>query len=271
MDRYLINGVSLPGVTTITGQMDKSDALTGWAARMACQYIENESEKFHDGDFLVSPEVLEQAQKEFRNVSSEAMDIGSEVHRAIEGYIKYGKDVVEDVRDEVMQALIAFWDWEKDNNVKWYESEMIVFHPYHCYAGTLDAIAEVGGDVYLIDFKSSKGFYNGYFEQVAGYLMAYEYLTQWKVKDVNIAFNQEGLKSVFKKSYNNGRRVDGIGILRLDKETGKPEWKAESVHSKIENHKRTFIKMVDLYYEAYDTKTRKRRLKNNPRVERFVW
>ena len=36
---YTFNGKKLPSVTTITGQLDKSGALTYWAAGCAADYI----------------------------------------------------------------------------------------------------------------------------------------------------------------------------------------------------------------------------------------
>jgi|GEM_PF-5374228 len=50
-----------------------------------------------------------------------------------------------------------------------------------------------------------------------------------------------------------------MGILRLDKDTGLPEWKDYS--DKYETKLISFLSLLDYYY-----KDKKRRLKNNPRV-----
>ena len=111
---------------------------------------------------------------------------------------------------------------------------MTIISAEHCYAGTLDAVAKIGDKKYVIDFKTSKGFYSGYQKQISAYALAYTEMT--------------------------GIPVDGCGILRIDKESGLPEWK--DCTKNRERKESAFLKLLDFFYED-----KKRRLKNNKRVK----
>jgi len=237
MARYTIEGVDYPSVTQILDILDKP-ALKQWAVNMACNYIKD-NVKSGDFDATEIKDLADQAKKEWKNLSQEAMSIGSEVHSLIEKYIKDGRDAVGEMRPEVENAFLAFLDWEKENIDKWLASEMTVYDPTIGYAGTLDAIAKMkknvtfNGLIYVLDFKASKGFYDGYGMQLSGYRGAVQ-------RELDYS-------------------IDGQGIVRLDKETGLPEFKD---YSKVYEAKLSaFYKLTDYYYAAA-----KRRLKNNPRV-----
>lgn len=237
MARYKINDVEYPSPTEVLGMLDKP-ALKQWAVNMAIKFINDKFEEHEYSDNCLDdlPEILTNAKYEWKNVSAEAMDIGSEIHNLIEVYIKDGKDAVGEMRPEVENGFLAFLEWEQENIEEWLESEMTVKSEKYCYAGTLDAIARMkDGKVRVIDFKSSKGFYSGYGKQIAAYKLAVEEMIPEK-------------------------EVDGCGILRLDKETGQPEWKC---FDKTQERKtEAWLKLLDFYYSD-----KKRRLKNNPRAK----
>jgi hypothetical protein len=244
--RYFFDGIEYPSVTTITGQLDKSAGLLPWAVGCAMDFIRLHRKEYKDIESL-----LLDAEKRYREVSQEALDIGSEVHYLIERYIQHDKDVLKDVRDEVMQGVIAFFEWEKENNVEWIESEIPVFNNNWGYAGKFDAIAKVNNKVYVIDFKTSKRIYPEAWLQVAAYKEARE--SMYKTYEV-IDHNGD----CFTKSYNE-IEVDGVGILRLDKLTGLPEWKEKTDFVDIRNDYEIFISFCIAHY-----KTRKKPYKNNP-------
>jgi len=222
---YGIDGIEFPSVTTIIGILSKGDALLGWAAKCAIEYVRK-----HMTDEADLHSVLANAQVEWKSARDEAGDIGTEIHALIHKYIKFGKDATGILRPEVENGFIAFLDWEKEHNVKWISTELQVVSRVHGYAGTLDAICLFDGKKYLIDFKSSKGFYDGFDMQLAAYRIGAGEM---------------------------GNQTEGCGILRLDKETGQPEWKDYSdVQEQAAN---AFIALVRFYYLA-----KNRRLKNNP-------
>jgi hypothetical protein len=227
---YLINGSEWPSVTTVLSMLDKGEALMQWAVNCAINYIRQNAV---DEDWEV---VLRLATNNWREAREEAADIGSEIHALIKTYIRHGRDAVGSYRIEVEHGFLAFLEWEKVNQITWLESEKEVFDPAHGYAGTLDAKCLFGagpfaGRVFVIDFKSSKGFYDGYGEQVSAYRHA--------------------------DSLNAKIAADGCGILRLDKTTGDPEFKD---FSDVYDQKLAFFfKLVEAYYLQ-----KNRKLKNNP-------
>jgi hypothetical protein len=222
---YGIDGIEYPSVTTILGVLDKGEALLGWAVKCAIEYVRKNLQHM---DHLDS--VLGLARAEWRNAREEAADIGTEIHDLIHKYIKFGKDATGSYRPEVEKGFLAFLEWEKAHNVKWISTELQIVSRVHGFAGTLDAICLFDGKKYLIDFKSSKGFYDGYDMQLAAYRVGAAEL---------------------------GNHTEGCGILRLDKETGAPEWKDYSdVQAQAEA---AFLALVRFYYLQ-----KPRKLKNNP-------
>lgn len=221
---YELDNITWPSVTTILNVLGKGDALLGWAAKCAANYI-------RDNAGTVGLKVAcDLASVKWREARDEAADIGTEIHNLIHKYIKYGKDAAGQMRPEVENGFLAFLDWEKEHKVQWISTELTVCSRVHGYAGTLDAICLFDGRKMLIDFKSSKGFYDGYEMQLAAYRLA---------------------------AAEQGSQTEGCGILRLDKETGAPEWKDYSdVQDQATN---AWIALVKFYYLQ-----KNRRLKNNP-------
>ena len=185
-------GVPVPSCTTITGQLDKSAALTYWAAGAACDHILEKLNKVWATSIPIDDifPIIESARKSFRTVSRKALDAGSRIHEAIEVYLKTGKEpFTKD--DQVISGFLAFLEWKDAHKVEPIQLEYTVYG--YDWAGTLDFYGWFDGRRYVIDWKSSKGIYDEMRYQVAAYRSA--------VGD-----------------------CEGCGILRLDKETGLPEW-----------------------------------------------
>jgi hypothetical protein len=191
MSRYYKHpvGAEVPSCTTITGQLDKSGPLTYWAANAACDYVLEHKSLIGSMGFTLES-VVEAARKNFRTVSRKALDAGSRIHEAIEVYFKTGKEpVTKD--DQVISGFLAFLEWKDAHKVEPIKLEHTVYG--YDWAGTLDFYGRFDGKLYVIDWKSSKAIYDEMRYQVAGYRSA--------VGD-----------------------CEGCGILRLDKESGFPEW-----------------------------------------------
>lgn len=226
---YDIDGIEYPSVTTVLDCLGKGDGLLYWAVGLAVTYIRQ-----NRGLGLSLDELLDHASKNWKTVKEEAANIGSEIHDLIERYIKEGRDAVGNYRPEVEHGFLAFLEWERAHEVKWIKSEMSVISKEFGYAGTLDAICIYEGRAYVIDFKSSKAFNDSMGMQIAAYRSA---------------------------AVEMGHTVEGMGILRLDKLTGQPEWKD---YSKDYAHDRAaFLKLLDFYYTH-----KTRRLKNNPFISK---
>jgi len=178
MARYTINGIQVPGVTSILDLLDKGPAIIQWAVNNAVLYIDKHFLEYtSEEDFQ---ELLTMAKFKYRQMSKEALDIGSQVHDIISQYItaRINNEVFDptqynDYRDEVENGFLAFLDWEKNNIIEYIESEQPVCSLKYYYAGTLDCIARLKDNkIYVIDFKSSKSFYDGYAKQIASYRYA---------------------------------------------------------------------------------------------------
>ncbi len=223
-----------PRCTTIISDATNNSApLIQWGANQVCQWIrENCKEDFNWGSeekfYEVYEEELNNARFHFREVSQKALDIGSEVHNMIENYYKKDriatvKIIPENIRDEVRNAFKAFIDWSEENDLKPIEVEKKVYGDK--WAGTLDFYGFINGNLYIIDWKSSKAHNPEMRYQVAAYRYAHSYGLESDIRNPLATHN---------------------GVLRLDKETGLPDFKD---HSKTyEQDLKVFNAMVDLYY-----------------------
>jgi len=183
----------LPSVTTIISDCnDKSAALTNWAAAQACEWIRTNSKRFYE-EWIVTEDDLANAAKNFREVSNKALEIGSMTHAAIEEWLQTGKEP-QDPLPEVTNAFLAFLEFWDEHHMKTVFTEFSVYGDY--WGGTLDWYGRYDDKYYVIDWKTSKYHYpNEHGPQIAAYRSR-----------VNT-------------------KVQGCGILRIDKETGYPDFK----------------------------------------------
>lgn len=190
--RYKLAGETkyLTSVTAITGILDKSRFLIPWAVGLAGQYIRQYLEKC--GATFTRDEILpviDQALIQHTIKKEEAADIGSRIHEWCEQFAKAQiegtalPDMPETLPDDkpledgsypIHNGIEAFLKWFNENEVKFLESERMVYSKAFEYVGITDAIAEINGKKCLIDFKTGKGIYNEMRYQIAAYRMAYE-------------------------------------------------------------------------------------------------
>lgn len=230
MGKYKKDGKELPRCTDIISDCtDKSGPLTQWAANMVCEWIRKngnyvplEHPFFKNGYWCLDESNLEQARIHFKEISQTALDVGSMVHKAVEDYLK-GKPVVftAETPDQVQEAFAAFRKWENDHNLKPISLEQTVYGD--CWAGTLDFLGYFDDKLYVIDWKSSKAHYKEMDYQVAAYRSV-----------------SDGIDKPFSDI------AQGCGVLRLDKETGLPEWKDTS--KTYEKDLAVFNAMKRLYF-----------------------
>ena len=84
-----------PSVTKIIGDCtDKSRVLTQWSANQVVDWIKQNCKKSSGmiPTWKVTEDQLNEARFNFRDVSDEALQVGSAVHNAIEEYLKTGKE-----------------------------------------------------------------------------------------------------------------------------------------------------------------------------------
>lgn len=219
--RYKLAGEKsyLLSATAITGIIDKSRVLIPWAVGLTGSYLRKYLEE-HQGEKFTSEElapIIEEALNQHNQKREEAADTGSQVHDMAEriGMALKNNESIEDITKEisemdsasknpelseeeanklqnVVNGITAFIDWVVDHNVKFIECERMVYSKKHKFVGITDAIIEIDGKRYLIDYKTSKGVYSNMYYQVAGYTIAYEEETGIKLDgQMLIHFNKE--------------------------------------------------------------------------------
>ena len=233
--KYPRGEFELPSVTTIIEDCtDKSFGLKQWSANQAVEWIREHCEGRLVGEgafkYNVYIEDLEQARFAYKTVSQTALDVGSEVHGYVEEYLKNkmnGKftDLQEYSCEQARNAFSAFLEWYHEHDIKPIALEQKVYGD--CWAGTLDFAGMFDGKLYVIDWKSSKAHYPEMRYQVAAYRSAWDNLVS--------SDNEYGI----------GLYPKGCGVLRLDKETGLPDWKDTS--KSYESDLKIFNAMLQLY------------------------
>ena len=150
---YYFNGAGpWPGVTTVIGVLDKP-ALTKWhreqVARAAVAHAERLITDRDAGDTDAAVAYL----LALRDEGTVGRDRGTRIHTALEAICK--REPYElDPADE--PAIAGARAWLNSAGVKPLEVESFVISETAGYGGTLDLIAEIDGEVWLIDWKSSK-------------------------------------------------------------------------------------------------------------------
>jgi hypothetical protein len=246
--KYTIDGIEMPSVTTVIGMITDKGALVQWAANCAADYVLASGT---NEDFL---KVCQDARYAHKNVSKEAAGIGSQVHDMIESKIK-GKPFDRPDTLEAANAYEAFLQWEKENIAFWIETEQPIHDEDYWFAGTLDALAELKtGEIACIDFKTSKGHYDGFGMQLAAYGFA-----RPKLKGKHKIVSRSGEYEI---DYKPIKTIQKYICLRIDKLTGQPDPKDYTKNIVREYHR--FLAGLEYWYLSAN-----RRLKNNPRAAKL--
>lgn len=128
-------------------------------------------------------------------IKQEAADFGKSFHDILHQIIQ-GKDVDLTNADTIIQQLVASMrEWMRLVNFELLYAERTVYSKTYEYAGTLDCVAKIYGQVALIDWKTSNDLYPEMTLQLAAYDQA--------VRELGLASPSLAL------------------IMRLDKQTGR--------------------------------------------------
>jgi len=213
---YLISASSAAGI------VDKSRFLIPWALNLAAahlrQYFENSSSTTYTAEELLP--LIDEAIKQHTIKKEEAASIGSIVHGFAEEYARFRlcigpePQISEEWDERATTGVSGFLDWFNAHEVKFIETERLLYSRQHGYVGITDVVASVDGKKYLMDYKTSKGIYNEQFYQLSAYWGAYE----------------EEM----------GEQLDGGAILHFDKESGAFTFKEVS-REEHEKNFRTFL------------------------------
>lgn len=176
--------VKFPSVTTILGILRKYQ-LEDWQIGVAVDYLyDNTIGPLLAGDMTYEqltemdiPKTVADAKRYHKEISGEAMDYGSRIHKALDDYDKTGEAPTEpDIVDQFKEVL----EWSKGAGIVTIETEKMIYSKTHQYAGTVDKIATLGTEdnVGILDYKSFNGkrpvIYPNWKQQLAAYVYAYE-------------------------------------------------------------------------------------------------
>lgn len=247
----------LPSVTTILGILAKP-GLIPWAAGKAVDRVRPLLEMIKAGMVdlakLDVEAALAEAKKEHREFKDEAADIGKKVHELIANYyrmLRNGGKAFETAKamDEVVlsqpdpqiaNAWFAFKDWDGEFQPTPIQIELPVFS-HHKYAGTMDFYGLFKDNKHwVVDWKSATAIYDETPMQIAAYAAA------------------------LMETAPNADLIEGWGCLRLDKNTGVPEWKPYS-REEISSAYDRFLKLAEYWHLTSDWKAQKRAEKKTAR------
>ena len=190
----LFDGIKYPTPTNIIADTTDKPALVQWSANQAVEYLIENCTKTGDM-YNVSESDLKAARYAYKTVSKRALDVGSAVHDAIRVWLLSGQEPVNP-DDQVTAAFIAFLEFFDANQMETLITEERFF--LKDWSGQYDWYGKFNGSLYIIDWKSSAGHYREHRIQTAAYRYALD------VRKIP---------------------VNGHGVLRIDKETGLPDFK----------------------------------------------
>jgi hypothetical protein len=162
-------GVSLPGVTMITGKLDKSGALSGSAAKITATYA---VENMLGWENLPQEDAIKLIKSQYRDEWNGKASRGSKAHSAIADWMvaeKAGDDAPEVADIEMVPFIAGAAQFVMDNVKKIGAVEATVFNLTYKYAGTFDALCQLTDDTYaIVDWKTG-----GIYEEASLQLAAY--------------------------------------------------------------------------------------------------
>lgn len=153
--RYTLDGEKIPGVTTIIGKGLPKPGLPYWAANVVAQYAQDNPGASYD-ELRRSP----WAERDRAAVR------GTEVHAYAEKVLHGDEVDVPAILAPYVQGAVDLMD---ELGVEPIHTEVQLASREHWYAGTADLFAQVGEEVWLLDWKTSKSIHGSYFAQMGAY------------------------------------------------------------------------------------------------------
>lgn len=146
--------------------------------------------------------------EEAENIKRMAGARGTKVHNAIQMYVA-GQEipmdlalpnpdtgVLEELTVDEYDAIRSFHDWVLEYKPKFIASEQVVLNEEIGYAGTLDLVVEIEGQLFVVDIKTSKAVYLEHELQISSYKHALKDPAKYKtaILQVGYGLNKRGWK-----------------------------------------------------------------------------
>lgn len=136
-------------------------------------------------------------------IKAEAAGKGTKIHKAVEILIRGGSvkmedkfynpitDQEEELSPEEFYAVMAFANWSDEAKPEFLMEETIVISEKYNYAGTVDCVARIDGDVYILDWKTSQYIWPSMEAQLSAYKVALDEMGR-DVSEAKLAVLQLG-------------------------------------------------------------------------------
>ena len=145
-------------------------------------------------------------------IARKAADEGTQVHDAIEKYLKGEKiqwlneEGYSNYSMDVWKLILKFHDFWTTYKPTLIESEIHLFSDQYKYAGTCDLVVEIDGVRWLLDIKTSNSIHTSMDLQLAAYAQAWNETFEEKIEKTGIIW----LKSS-KRGEGKGDKMQGKG------------------------------------------------------------
>ena len=165
--------VSYPSVTNILSAVAKP-ALLHWMANQEREHVITVAADIHEAmsdakpmtrmGYLNTLKARLSKEKAGTRAARKAADIGTQVHALVEWTLKQelGLERPDEPRlttDAARNAFASWVEWRQSVHLKPVHIEQTVWSHEHQYAGTLDLIAEIDGQLAVTDWKTGKAIY----------------------------------------------------------------------------------------------------------------
>jgi len=159
--------LSAPGVTSVVGMLPK-EFLKFWAAKVVAEHaVDNIGPlvglAMNDREGAI--DWLKRAPQRF---TGGAADLGTEVHGLYEA-LSRGQSIGR-VHPDIQPFIDNWHEWNEEFAPEFLHVEGTVWNDQPLYAGSFDAIAVIGGETVIIDYKTTR---SGVHAEVALQLAAY--------------------------------------------------------------------------------------------------
>ena len=175
MRTYNVNGKDVPSVTTVVQLLDNPH-LDQWKTSLACDYIKDRVLDIWE-DWNID-DIIEEAKIQHGTVLNELAEYGTATHSAMEDLLQGYEPVYWD--DTMQEGCKKASEILTSHNIKVLGLEEFCWSDD--FAGTVDLICEIDENIFLpkrnwndrrvtaiIDFKTSKAYYESHKIQIAGY------------------------------------------------------------------------------------------------------
>lgn len=178
--RYIYQGVTYPGVTSVLKVLDKSGALMTWAARETAEAAVSLAESRQIFDMMMATTgrdgIIKAVTARANWKRDEAAQLGTSIHSWADRYVNMGE--LPAVSETAAEYTRHYAEWWQRSGWKLRISEAAIVAPadegaaHTGWGGTLDLLCyDEAGRTVLADIKTGKGVYRETILQLAAYGM----------------------------------------------------------------------------------------------------